>query len=242
MKKLQYVFFAGALMLAACDTKPKGDEAEISEAKDVQEVKAEATYALDKTASTVGWIGLKPGGRHFGTFGVQDGALQVQDGKVVGGELTIDLNKIEVADLEGEYEQKLTDHLKSPDFFHVGEYPTAKFVITSVEPIEGQANAEQLSSESAKEVDDEADKFLPEVSQPTHKITGNLSLRDTTLSISFPALVSLTDSILAAKARFVIDRTKWNVSYGDETSVVDKAKDKFVYNNVAVGFDLKANQ
>ena len=45
-----------------------------------------------------------------------------------------------------------------------------------------------------------------------------------------------------AKAKFNIDRTNWGLMYGDEASVVDKAKDKFIYNTVNVSFDITANE
>lgn len=242
MKKVHYLLFAGALAFAACDSKPAGDEAEVAEATEVQEVTADVTFNVAEDNSKFAWIGLKPGGRHYGTFGLQGGNIQVSDGAIVGGELNIDLNEIEVADLEGDQKKDLTDHLKSPDFFNVAEHPNAKFVITSVEEISGTANAQSLSTESAEEVDDAADQFLPVIENPTHRVTGNLTMRDTTLSVTFPAHVNMTESGLEAKARFVIDRTNWGVSYGDESNVVDKTKDKFIYNNVAVGFDLVANQ
>jgi hypothetical protein len=52
----------------------------------------------------------------------------------------------------------------------------------------------------------------------------------------------MTDNSIEAMARFVIDRTDWGVMYGDESAVTDRAKDKFIYNNVAVGLDLVASK
>ncbi len=80
------------------------------------------------------------------------------------------------------------------------------------------------------------------IDNPTHAITGNLTMRDTTLSITFPANVSVTDGTVSAEAKFNIDRTNWNVSYGDETDPVAQAKDKFIYNTVNVGFNITATQ
>lgn len=80
------------------------------------------------------------------------------------------------------------------------------------------------------------------VTNPTHTITGNLTMRGTTKSVSFPAKVSVDANSIVAEAKFNIDRTDWNLSYGDESSVVDKAQDKFIYNTVNVGFSLVANK
>jgi accessory colonization factor AcfC len=46
--------------------------------------------------------------------------------------------------------------------------------------------------------------------------------------------------VLKAKANFNINRTDWGLMYGDEAGAVDKAKDKFIYNTVNVGFELEA--
>ena len=238
-----FAFVAVAGLIAACDTKPEGDTAEVGEAQEVQEVSAEAvSYNIAADNSKVGWIGLKPGGRHYGTFGLESGELQVEGDKIVGGTITMNLNNIDVADLEGKQESDLAGHLKSGDFFDVENYPNATFEITSVEAIEGASDAATLSEDSKKEVDDDAKAFMPVVENPTHRITGNLTMRGQTKSVTFPARVSMDGNKIMANARFVIDRTDWGVSYGDESGVVDKTKDKFIYNNVAVGFDLNASK
>jgi accessory colonization factor AcfC len=54
--------------------------------------------------------------------------------------------------------------------------------------------------------------------------------------------VSMMDGELSAKAKFNIDRTEWNLSYGDEANAVDKAKDKFIYNTVNIGLEVTASK
>lgn len=240
-KSLFALLLSGAFFVA-CDSKPAGDVAEVSEAQEVAAVQGDAAFTVDTTESKVGWIGLKPGGRHYGTFGLEDGSLQIKNGEVAGGTLLLDLNEIDVQDLDGDYKQKLTGHLKSADFFDVEKYPQGKFEITSVSKLDGAAETAELTEESSKEVDNDADKFLPEVSNPTHRVTGNLTLRDTTLSVTFPAHIALTEEGLQAKARFVIDRTNWGITFRDDTSPANRAKDEVIFNNVAVGFDLNAKK
>lgn len=242
LNKSLYALLLSGAVLAACDSKPAGDVAEVGEAQEVADIQSDVVFDVQESESKVAWIGLKPGGRHYGTFGLEDGSLKVADGEIAGGTLIMDLNEIDVKDLEGEYKDKLTGHLKSPDFFDVANNPTAKFEITSVSKLEGAAAGAALTEESKKEVDNAADQFVPEVTNPTHLVTGNLSLRDTTLSVTFPANIEMTDAGLKAKARFVIDRTQWGITFRDDTSPVNRAKDEVIYNNVAVGFDLIANK
>jgi len=42
------------------------------------------------------------------------------------------------------------------------------------------------------------------------------------------------------EAKFNIDRTNWNIKYGEEASVTDKIKDKFIYDTVNLGFTVEA--
>ena len=238
---LPAIALAATCFVVSCQSKPEGTEAEVGAAQEAGAISANAVnYSIDTTASELTWYGFKPTGRHNGTIDITDGTLAVESGTVVGGSFTIDMNEIDVLDLEGEDQQKLTGHLKSPDFFAVEEYPTAKFEITEVVPY-AQATMEEDTSRMDIVVNDEEVSDY-KIDDPTHAITGNLTLRDTTLSITFPAKVDITDSQVSAEAKFNLDRTKWNVSYGDETDAVAQAKDKFIYNTVNVGFNVKANK
>ena len=243
MKTLSFPVLAlvAAFFVSGCQQNPGGSDAEVGAAQDVDQISAQAVnYPLDTEASELTWYGFKPTGRHNGTIAIQDGTLAVENGTIVGGSFTMDLNQIDVLDLEGEDKQKLTGHLQSPDFFHVEQYPNAKFEITEVQPY-AEAKMEADTSRLDVVVNDEAvDEYS--IDNPTHAITGNLTLRDTTLSIVFPAKVTITSDQIEAQAKFNIDRTKWNVSYGDENDMEARAKDKFIYNTVNVGFDIKANK
>ena len=78
----------------------------------------------------------------------------------------------------------LTRILKNEDYFHVEAHPTARFVSTGVEKVEDNR----------------------------YRITGNLTIRGITKSISFATQVSeITDNQLTAEAEFLIDRSDWNV-------------------------------
>ena len=233
---------ATTLLVAGCQQQPGGTDAEVGAAQEADQISASATdYAIDAGASELTWYGFKPTGRHNGTIGIQDGTLAVQNGEVVGGMFTMDMNDIKVLDegLADEDRQKLTGHLKSADFFSVEEHPTATFEITEVKAFSASAVASEEGNRKALVVNDEKVSEY-KIESPTHAVSGNLTMRDTTLSVTFPAVVSVTDGKVSAEAKFNIDRTKWNVSYGDETDPVAQAKDKFIYNTVNVGFNITA--
>ena len=82
---------------------------------------------------------------------------------------------------------KLTAHLKSPDFFDVREHPTAKFRSTSVRPAEKAG---------------------------TFDLTGEFTLHGVTRKIKAPATVSVTKKGLILKCEFTLDRTQFGMDYG----------------------------
>lgn len=242
--KLSILSILSILLAASCAQKPDGHEAEVSEAQDVEAVSASATeYTIDTSASQLNWNGFKPTGRHMGTIDIEQGSIAVEDGQVVGGSFVVDLNVIDVQDLQGEDREKLTNHLKSEDFFYIEKYPTAKFEITKVEKYnDGAVASSQEENDNMAVVVNKEEVSDYKIDNPTHIVTGNLTMRDTTLSISFPAEVEVTDNYVEAQAKFNLDRTEWNVSYNDEGDPVRVAQDKFIYNTVNVGFDIVANK
>lgn len=243
MKNRIYLnFLAVALfsVLFACNPKQEGTDAEVSEAKEVEEVVAAQEYAINTAESTVTWIGSKPTGKHNGTIPISTGTIAVENGAIVGGSIDMDIAGIQNSDLaeDPDSQAKLVGHLKSADFFDAENYPAANFAITSVEPYSAPADMEVKEEYDTEFKPAAADEFI--VESPTHKLTGNLTMRGKTLSVSFPAAVSMEDGKIMAKAKFNIDRTLWDLKYGDEASAVDKAKDKFIYNTVNVGLNVTA--
>ena len=86
----------------------------------------------------------------------------------------------------------LIRHLLSDDFFDVERYPTASFVVAGYEPLPGASPG-----------------------MPNGHVTGNLTIRDVTRPITFPAVISAQgDGSIKAHAALDIDRTLWQVCYG----------------------------
>ena len=84
---------------------------------------------VDVEKSTAKWTGKKVTGEHFGNVSIKSGNLELNDGKIMGGEFVLDMNSITNIDLEGEWADKLIGHLKSDDFFGVDKYPLATLKI-----------------------------------------------------------------------------------------------------------------
>ncbi|WP_159946667.1 YceI family protein [Polaribacter septentrionalilitoris] len=211
MKKIILSLVVVASVLTACKSEKKDKVVETK-----KEAKVEVTVAdlnnVDTATSILNWKGSKPTGTHNGTVMIKDGDLLVEEGNVKGGEFVIDMSSIKVLDIPAEKEGngKLVGHLTSPDFFDVAKYPTSKFVITKVE--------------------DKGDKI---------HVTGNLTLKDVTKSITIPATVSTEGGVTTfSSEKFMVNRADFNVKYGSK-SFFDNLKDKFIDDNMELSFVVK---
>jgi polyisoprenoid-binding protein YceI len=214
--------FAMLLALAACGGGASTDQAK-TEAKQEVAATTGAAFAIDTTTTTVQWRATHKGGfaPRFGVIKVTDGSLTVDNGAVTGGNFDVNMNSLTTDPASvTEKDKKSTDldgHLKSADFFDVAKYPTAKFVITGVAPFD---STKQKS-------------LLPGA---TNLISGNLTLKDSTLNITFPAQIAVNGNDVVANAKFVIDRSAWGISYKTDGS----PEDWLISKDVEIGFSLKA--
>ncbi len=157
------------------------------------------------------WGGRKIGGGHVGTIKISGGEFQVVNNALAGGNFTIDMNSLVCTDLDDKSGKgKLEGHLKSPDFFDVAKYGTAKFEITKVVPIKNNPNV-------------------------THNIFGNLTLKDVTKNIGFTTKLAIAKgNLIAMVPNFKIDRTAFNVKYGSK-KFFDNLKDKAINDEITLG-------
>lgn len=213
MKKIT-LFLSAAALLAACNNAGNAEKATTTDTQAVTATEG-TPYKVDSTTS-ITWTGFKPTGKHDGTFKVSEGSLLVSNNTLTGGSFTIDINSLNNLDLANDAKQKagLEGHLKSPDFFNAEKYPTAKFEITSVEPY--------VADSSSKTKD------------ATHLIKGNLTLKDSTKNIAFPAKVTVDANTVAAFADFNIDRTLWGMNYKGPNNPQDWVISKEVNIKLAV--------
>jgi polyisoprenoid-binding protein YceI len=130
-------------------------------------------------------VGAKPDPRK-GSFAKFTGKAVVEGKSLKSISFDIDATSVST-----EFE-KLTTHLKSPDFFDVRRFPTAKFESTRVSP--GTGNSQ---------------------------ITGNLTLHGVTKEITIPAQVEVSDAGLKLNSEFSIQRLDYGINY-DPKKVEDK--------------------
>ncbi len=169
------------------------------------------TQKVDASKSSVKWLGKKVGGEHSGTIAVKEGNLVVENGKISGGKVVIDMTSIVNTDLtDAGYNAKLVGHLKSDDFFGVESFPTAELVITK-----------------------------DENSGSTHVLSGNLTIKGITNPVSFTAISTKDGMNTVYKGALTVDRSKYNVKYGSK-SFFDNLGDKVIYDEFTLDFNLVA--
>ena len=168
------------------------------------------TYTADVTMSEINWKAYKVTGQHEGTVTLKDGALEFTDGMLSGGSFSIDMATLGSTDLEGEWKGKLDGHLKSEDFFSVEKHPTANFTVTKV---------------SAKGTPGD------------YKITGDLTIKETTKEIKFYAHVEDVNDTRVATADIKLDRTDYDVRYGSGSFFAGLG-DKTIYDDFELSVKL----
>lgn len=173
--------------LAACDNSP----AEGKTVASVQEAVAKPAtatpegatrYAFSQADSKIKFVGAKVTGKHDGSFESFHGIVAVPGSDFTQGSVTVE---IEVASLTADND-KLTEHLKSPDLLDATQFPKARFTSTTVARADG------------------AD---------TYRVTGNLELHGVTKSIGFPATIKLAGGHPEVDAEFAINRKDFGVVY-----------------------------
>jgi len=171
-------------------------------------------YSIDTAQSVITWKGsmlLASKEEHVGYVHLSEGELMVEKGQLVGGKVEINMRTIEYKDKENK--NTPIQHLKSPDYFDVEKFPVSKIIITSV------------SSASGK----------------TIKVSGDLTIKDVTRPVSFPAKMEIKDGILTAEGRLIIDRTDWGIRYRSG-KFYDVLADEIVSDDIEFYMKIVANQ
>lgn len=221
MRKVQLSVAALALMFAvSCGNNAEGTKVEATDAQQTTENTATAAgYKVDNAASKIEWKGSKAiGDFHVGTIGLKDGSeVNVENGKITGGKFIFDFTTLTPTDIQGEMADKLKGHLLANDFLAVDSFPEGFFVITSV--VEGAPADSKLAG-------------------ATHTVNGNLTLRGVEKGITFPAIITVTETSVNTKSELFFDRTQWGINYGSAESV----KDKLINKEVELKLDITANK
>lgn len=142
---------------------------------------AAKTFVFGPPESSIEFTGSKVTGKHDGGFRSFTGEVNVVNGKLAN---TGNRVVIETASLYSDNE-RLTGHLKNPDFFDVKRFTNAVFETTNIET--GPTNS---------------------------TVTGNLALHGVTKQISFPAIIQVAADSVTLNSEFYLNRHDFEMKYG----------------------------
>ena len=140
MKKILLSFALGIslLTLSACGISNRENSQEDSAAS--ISIPKDGSYNINPSASSLAWRAAKVTAAHTGRAAIKSGSVDVSQGKLAAGSITIDMTGIS----SDENLSGLIKHLSSPDFFDTALYPEAGFTIASIQP--GERDNEYLIS------------------------------------------------------------------------------------------------
>ena len=171
-------------------------------------------YKVDTKQTKVTWRGSKVVGEHTGNINVAEGKLIATGKNFTGGTFVIDMTTITNTDLtEKVYNDQLVGHLKSDDFFGTEKHKTATLVVKSATRTTGDQ----------------------------YNVKGDLTIKGITKPVEFPATITISDKSVKAKAKIVVDRTKYDIKYGSG-SFFDNLGDKAINNEFELYVELVANK
>lgn len=168
--------------------------------------------SVNKTESTVTWKAAKVTGEHWGYVPISNANLDYSKGKITGGSFEMDMVNLTVEDLtDPKSKGNLTNHLKSDDFFSVEKFNKSTFKITEAKSSNGT----------------------------DYTITGTLTIKGISQTVSFPAKVSVAGNKMTATGQITFDRTKFDIKYRSGSYFEDLA-DKMIYDEVKLDVKLVA--
>ena len=214
MKHFFLPLLAAATLLAACGGATEQPAASAPQSGDAVETKlGDGIYVINKVKPKVTWAAQKLTGEgHNGTLHIESGKFKMDGGQVTEGMVVFDMARIEVSDLTGEDKASLESHLQSGDFFNVETYPKAVLNVSGITEEGGQATLAATLTMNGKA----ADYSIP-VTVVEADVPGDLKG-------------------LAIQGKFLLDRTKHDITYHSKT--FDDKLDWFIKDEVEVGFSV----
>ncbi|WP_439487434.1 YceI family protein [Algoriphagus sp.] len=175
---------------------------------------ASKVATVDTTESTITWTAKKVTGQHHGKVPITSATLDYQNNRILGGNFEMDMTSLTVEDItDPGMNKKLSDHLKSDDFFSVEKYNKSTFNVTDAKTSDGKA----------------------------YQITGDLTIKGITKPVTFPATVSVNGGKITATGKLTFDRTHYDIKFRSG-SYFENLADKMIYDDVELDVKLVASE
>ena len=186
MNRLLIPFIFCLVLLSACanpaDNAPKAIVSEAS--TPVARITTKGTgLSFAAENSTIEFIGSKVTGIENCSFKKFSGAIDLVEGKPEQSSVNVEIDLSSVVAKVG----KLTEHLKSSDFFDVAKFSKATFASSEI-----KAGGEKGA---------------------THTVTGTLDLHGVKKIVTFPATIKVEADAVSVISEFAVDRKDFGLVY-----------------------------
>ena len=200
MSRLIIPFVFCLTLLSACanpaDNAPKAVVSEAA-APAVNNTATQGTkLSFTAASSSLDFIGSKVTGIENCSFKKFSGAIDLVEGKPEKSSVNV---AIDLSSVEAKI-GKLTEHLKSPDFFDVAKFPQATFASSEIKS-GGEKGA-------------------------THTVTGTLDLHGVKKTVTFPATIKVEADAVSVASEFAINRKDFGIVYAGKAD--DLIRDEVV--------------
>ena len=173
------------------------------------------SFKVDTSKSTVIWHGEKiVGSKHTGAIKIKSGSINIEKSKPTKGNFVIDMSTIKNSDVKDpKWKKKLENHLRSPDFFDIKKFKTAKYVIKSVK----------------------------ETGTGKYDLSGDLTIKGKTEPAKINTTATISKGLISAKGVLTFDRTKFDVKYGSG-KFFENLGDKLISDMVTLDIQISASR
>ena len=186
MKRLLIPFAFCLVLFSACENPADNAPKAVVSAPSAPAVQLPAkgtrlAFAADN--SSIDFIGSKVTGIENCSFKKFTGSIDLVEGNPDKSSVNVDIDLNSVEAKIG----KLTEHLKSPDFFDVAKFPKATFASSEI-----KAGGEKGA---------------------THTVTGTLDLHGVKKVLTFPATIKVEPEAVSVVSEFAVNRQDFGLVY-----------------------------
>jgi polyisoprenoid-binding protein YceI len=179
-------------------------------------------YTVSTSTSAVNWTARKKlvdGYADTGVIPIKSGTITQQATGTLKADIVLRLDEIRAGSVANDKAppSRLTQHLRSEDFFATSEYPTGTIAVKGTEPI----------ASTTKKTD--------------YTVTADVTMKGNTNTVTFPAKIGTKADQLNVQANMTIDRTRWGIRYGSD-SFFDNLGDNVIEDDVDISVALRAEK
>ncbi|MEI6312408.1 MAG: YceI family protein [Bacteroidota bacterium] len=170
-----------------------------------------STYQVYKERSNLVWYCSYKyvSTEHYGNIEIKEGNVQMDGANIVGAQFTFDTRQLKVKDITDTKENNNFEWImKSPTFFNADSFETITITIDSI--VVEKEDKEHSNKEN------------------TCKANAHITIKGITQTLNIPINYSLENDQINLHSTFKINRVKWDMTYGVETSTSNLLNDKII--------------